>query len=160
MSEPLRVLILCTGNSARSQMAEALFNTMGKGRIVAESAGSQPVERINPLAISTLAEAGIEWKGHAPRGLDGLVGRAWDFVITVCDNAKESCPVFPARTATAHWGMPDPAEVSDPEARRRAFSDAFRLLRRRIELMLALPIEKLELAARQAKVRAIADQAR
>ena len=156
MSEPLRVLILCTGNSARSQMAEALFNSMGKGRIVAESAGSSPAARVNPLAISTLAESGVEWRGHAPRGIDGLVEQPWDFVITVCDNAREACPVFPKRTATAHWGMPDPAEHAGTDAERAAaFRDAFRLLRRRIELMLALPIEKLEHAAREAGVRAI-----
>ncbi len=148
MSEPVRVLILCTGNSARSQMAEALFSTMGKGRIVAESAGSSPAARVNPLAISTLAESGIDWRGHPPRGLDGLVERPWDFVITVCDNAREACPVFPKRTATAHWSTPDPTDAA-------GFRDAFRLLRRRVDLMLALPLEKLEHAAREAKVRAV-----
>src|SRR5918997_1160966 len=89
-----RVLILCTGNSARSQIAEALFNHKGRGRLLAESAGSQPAARVNPYAIDVLRESGIEWQGHQPRGLDGLDREHWDFVITVCDKARESCPVF------------------------------------------------------------------
>jgi len=108
---PLRILILCTGNSARSQMAEALFNTMGGGRVIAESAGSQPAARVNPFAISTLEEHGIHWTGHSPRAMDGLETQPWDYVITVCDHAREACPLFRAQTVTAHWGMRDPAEV-------------------------------------------------
>ena len=156
---PLRVLILCTGNSARSQMAEALINRMGAGRIVAESAGSTPAARVNPLALETLARHGIPWTGHAPRGLDGLEREPWDFIITVCDRAKESCPVFPGRPMQAHWGMPDPAEVEGlEETKRAAFRDAFVLLRRRIELLLALPIEKLERMALESRVRAIGSE--
>ncbi|HEY2804811.1 MAG TPA: arsenate reductase ArsC [Gemmatimonadales bacterium] len=159
LNAPLRILVLCTGNSARSQMAEALFNSMGKGRIVAESAGSQPAGDVNPLAISTLIEHGLMWSRHPPRSLDGLEKQAWDFVITVCDNARESCPVFSARTATAHWGMRDPAEETGSDDKKRAaFNDAYVLLRRRIELMLALPIERLKRATREAKVRAIPGQ--
>jgi arsenate reductase len=144
----MRLLFLCTGNSARSQMAEAILNHKGRGRFRAESAGSQPAARVNPLAIETLKEHGISWDGHAPRSVDGLEREPWDFVITVCDRAKESCPVFPGQPMLAHWGMPDP---TDP----RAFRDAFLLLSRRIDLLLALPIDKLERAALQARVRAI-----
>lgn len=156
---PLRVLILCTGNSARSQMAEALINRLAAGRLIAESAGSQPAERVNPLALETLAHYGVPWIGHPPRGLDGLEREPWDFVITVCDRAKESCPVFPGRPVQAHWGMPDPAEVEgSEEMRRAAFRDAFVVLKRRIELLLALPIEKLERMALESRVRAIGSE--
>jgi len=154
--EPFRLLVLCTGNSARSQMAETLFNSLGHGRIRAESAGSQPAARVNPLAIEALQELGFVWKGHQPRGLDGLDRERWDFVITVCDKAKEACPVFPGQPVLAHWGMPDPAEVVGDEATRlKAFRDALLLIRRRIELMLALPLEKLERMALEARLRAI-----
>jgi len=153
---PFRILVLCTGNSARSQMAETLFNRLGGGRIRAESAGSQPASRVNPLAIEARAESGFVWTGHAPRGLDGLERERWDFVITVCDKAKESCPIFPGQPMLAHWGMPDPADVVGDEATRRAaFREALLLIRRRIELMLALPLEKLERMALEARVRAI-----
>jgi protein-tyrosine-phosphatase len=155
-TEPLRVLVLCTGNSARSQIAETLFNALGQGRIRAESAGSHPAPRVNPLAIWALAEHGFAWTGHPPRGVDGLVREPWDFVITVCDKAKESCPIFPGQPMQAHWGMPDPAEVVGDEATRRAaFREALVLLRRRVELMLALPLEKLERMALEARVMAI-----
>jgi arsenate reductase len=153
---PLRILVICTGNSARSQMAEALFNQLGVGRIQAESAGSQPAPRVNPLAIEALREHGIAWAGHPPRGLDGLEREHWDFVITVCDRARESCPVFPGQPVLAHWGMSDPAEVvGDAASRRAAFTEALLLIRRRIELMLALPLEKLERLALEARLRAI-----
>ena len=153
---PLRVLVLCTGNSARSQMAEALFNTLGAGRLVAESAGSRPADHVNPFAVETLAQHRLAWAGHPPRGLDGLDRQHWDFVITVCDRAKESCPIFPGQPVIAHWGMTDPAEVEgDEDRKRKAFRDAFLLLRRRIELMLALPLETLERMSAEARVRAI-----
>jgi arsenate reductase (thioredoxin) len=156
---PMRVLVLCTGNSARSQIAETLFNRLGAGRIAAESAGSQPAARVNPLAIETLAQHGFTWTGHQPRGLDGLEREPWDFVITVCDKAREACPVFPGQPVLAHWGMPDPAEVVGDEATRRAaFRDALVTIRRRIELMLALPLEKLERLALEARMRAIGTQ--
>jgi arsenate reductase len=153
---PLRVLVLCTGNSARSQIAETLFNQLGRGRIEAESAGTQPAARVHPLALAALAEHGFEWAGHPPRASDGLEREHWDFVITVCDKAKESCPVFPGQPMLAHWGMSDPAEVVGDEAKRRAaFAAALQLIRRRVELMLALPLEKLERLALEARVRAI-----
>ena len=102
-----RILFLCTGNSARSQMAEALLNWKGKGRFEAHSAGSRPAAQVNPFAIATLREHGIPWAGHAPRGIDGLEREPWDFVVTVCDRAKEACPIFPGQPILAHWGMPD-----------------------------------------------------
>jgi protein-tyrosine-phosphatase len=111
-----RVLFLCTGNSARSQIAEAVLNRKGKGRFVAESAGSRPVERVNPAAVEVLREVGIDWRDRTPRGLAGLERERWDFVITVCDHAKEACPWFPGQPVLAHWGMPDPADVEGDEA--------------------------------------------
>ena len=153
---PFRILVLCTGNSARSQIAEALFNQKGTGRIVAESAGSHPAAQVNPFAVEALRAAGIEWSGHAQRGLDGLTAQEWDAIITVCDNAKESCPVFPGQPIMAHWGMPDPADVrgSDEEIR-RAFRETMMVLSRRIDLMLALPFESLQRLALEAKLRGI-----
>lgn len=142
---PIRVLFLCTGNSARSQMAEALLNRKGRGRFVAESAGSRPADRVNPFAIEALRGAGIEWQGHAPRSLDGLEHEPWDIVITVCDHAKESCPFFPGQPIQAHWGMPDPAAVEgDAAAKRAAFADALSLLTHRIDRLLELPMERLD----------------
>ena len=151
-----RLLFLCTGNSARSQMAEALLNWKGRGRFHAESAGSRPADRVNPHAIETLREYDIPWAGHPPRSIDGLERESWDFVVTVCDRAKESCPIFPGQPILAHWGMPDPAEVAGDEVtKRKAFDAAFLLLSRRVDLLLALPIEKLERLALEARVRAI-----
>ena len=160
MAAPLprqfRLLFLCTGNSARSQMAEAVMSRKGTGRFDAQSAGSHPAVQVNPLAIAALREAGIEWRGHSPRRVDGLEREPWDFVITVCDKARESCPVFPGQPVVAHWGMPDPAAVVGPEEiQRAAFADALRLISRRIDLMLALPIETLQHLALEARVRAI-----
>src|SRR5207245_1257926 len=98
-----RLLFLCTGNSARSQMAEALLNWKGRGRFQAESAASRPADRVNPHAIETLRDYDIPWAGHAPRSIDGLEREPWDFVITVCDRAKEACPIFPGQPILAHW---------------------------------------------------------
>jgi len=154
---PYKVLFLCTGNSARSQMAEALLNQKGRGRFEAHSAGSHPAARVNPFAIESLREGGIEWAGHAPRNADGLVGEHWDFVITVCDRAKESCPILPGHPIHAHWGMEDPADAEgSDEEKRRAFRVARLLIARRLDLMLALPIEKLERLALEQRLGAIA----
>ena len=155
-TRPYRLLFLCTGNSARSQMAEALRNWKGKGQFQAASAGSTPAARVNPYALETLREYGIPWAGHPPHSVDGLEREPWDFVITVCDRAKESCPIFPGQPVLAHWGMPDPAEVEgDASTERAAFRDAFLLLSRRIDLLLALPLKHLEGLALEARVRAI-----
>ena len=157
-NRPLRVLFLCTGNSARSQIAETILNRTGRGRFEAESAGAQPAARVNPLAIETLEQHGFFWKGHQPRGLDGLDREEWDFVITVCDRARESCPIFPGQPVVAHWGMPDPAAViGTEEQKRRAFRDALLLISRRIDLFTSLPIEKLERFALVQRVRGIGD---
>jgi protein-tyrosine-phosphatase len=139
------VLFLCTGNSARSQIAEALMNRKARGRFIASSAGSHPAARVNPFAIQTLREVGIDWDGHAPQSIDSLMGKQFDFVITVCDNAKEACPILPGHPIHAHWGMEDPAEVEGSDAEKtQAFTATRVLLARRIDLMLALPIEKLQ----------------
>jgi arsenate reductase len=153
---PLRVLFLCTGNSARSQMAEALLNFKGKGRFHAESAGSAPARRVNPLAIETLRLNRVPWAGHPPRSFEGLDREPWDFVITVCDRAREACPFFPGQPIIAHWGMDDPAAVEGSEEQKhRAFQAAYVTLARRIDLFLALPIAKLQRLALEARVRAI-----
>ena len=159
-NRPLRVLFLCTGNSARSQIAEAILNRKGAGRFSAYSAGSHPAETVNPLALEVLEESGYQWRGHPPRGLGGLESEHWDFVITVCDNARESCPIFPGQPVLAHWGMQDPAAVSGTrEARLTAFRIALTLINRRIDLFLNLPIEKLERLALQRRVEAIGSEA-
>lgn len=140
MTTEMKVLFLCTGNSARSQMAEAILNARGRGRFLAESAGSQPAAQVNPFAVAALREAGISWQGHPPRGLDGLENGEWDIVITVCDQAREACPLFPGRRVIAHWGMSDPAAVEgDSEQKRRAFREALQLISQRLDLLLALP---------------------
>lgn len=135
-----RLLFLCTGNSARSQMAEAILNAKGKGRFETSSAGSRPAGRVNPYALETLREFKIPWSGHPPRSVEGLEREHWDYVITVCDRAKEACPIFPGQPMLAHWSIPDPADVAGNDAAKRAaFRDAFLELSRRIDLLLALP---------------------
>jgi arsenate reductase len=152
----MRVLFLCTGNSARSQIAEAILNRKGRGRFEAHSAGSHPAPRVQPLAIEVLRESGVEWTGHEPRSVEGLERERWDFVITVCDKAKESCPIFPGQPVLGHWGMEDPAAVMGSEsARLTAFRHALTTINRRIDLFLALPIDKLERLALEKRVQAI-----
>jgi arsenate reductase len=139
---PIRVLILCTGNSARSQMAEALLNVRGAGRVVAESAGSKPAARVNPWAVRALAEAGIAWEGRVPRGLPDVEQQHWDVVLTVCDNAREACPIFPGATIMAHWGQPDPADATGSDAETlAAFIEARDLLEWRVARFLELELE-------------------
>ena len=151
-----RVLFLCTGNSARSQIAEKILNQKGRGRFVAESAGSQPAAQVNPLALEALERYGYFWTGGRPRGLEGLAERDWDFVITVCDRAKEACPFFPGQPVIAHWGMPDPAAVvGTAEERRRAFDDTVLTINCRLDLFLALPFDKLSRLALENRVKDI-----
>jgi len=102
-----RVLILCTGNSCRSQMAEGILRHYGKGRFDVYSAGTKP-SQVNPIAIQVMKEIGIDISKHRSKHVDGLKGISFDVVITVCDNAKESCPIFPGNTKKLHWGFPDP----------------------------------------------------
>lgn len=150
-SEPYRILVLCTGNSARSQIAEALLATRGRGRVEATSAGSRPALRVNPYAVEALREHGIGWEGREPKGIDAIEGERFDLVITVCDNARDACPFFPGARVQVHWGMPDPAEATTPEEARRAFGATYAELEHRIDALLAMPLESMDpetLAAR------------
>lgn len=138
-----RVLVLCTGNSARSQVAEALLATKGAGRIVAGSAGSHPAARVHPGAVAVLARHGIAWEGKVPKTIDEIAGTSWDLLITVCDHANESCPIFPGTPPRVHWGLPDPAHVEGDAANAAAFESTYRALEGRIAALLALPLESL-----------------
>ena len=141
---PLRVLVLCTGNSARSQLAEALLQTRGGARVVAASAGSHPAAAVNPLALQVLEEHGIPWRGREPQGLVAVEREPWDLVITVCDNARDACPVFPAAEASVHWGLEDPAAVQGADDYRLgAFRSTYEQIARRVDALLALPLETL-----------------
>jgi len=115
----MRVLILCTGNSARSQMAEGLLRHDAGDRFEVASAGTHPTE-VRPEAIAVMREIGIDLSGHRSKSVDDFAGQAFDYVITVCDNAKESCPVFPATTKRIHWSIEDPAAFHASEELRRA----------------------------------------
>jgi arsenate reductase (thioredoxin) len=119
MQQQTRVLILCTGNSARSQMAEGLLRHDGGDRVEVFSAGTKP-SRVRPEAIEVMRELGIDISGHRSKSVDEFSGQEFDYVITVCDNANESCPVFPGRTRRIHWGFEDPAAVEGDEATRVA----------------------------------------
>lgn len=138
------VLVLCTGNSCRSILAEVLFREMGQGRISAYSAGSDPTGTVNPGAIAKLAEEGLPIEGLASKSWNEFSGpeaAVIDIVITVCDSAaNESCPLWPGKPITVHWGIPDPAQAADSDA---AFERTFRQLQTRIERALALPLESL-----------------
>lgn len=133
MEQPTRVLILCTGNSARSQMAEGLLRHDGGDRFEVFSAGTKP-SRVRPEAIEVMRELGIDISGHRSKSVDEFSGQEFDYVITVCDNANESCPVFPGRTRRVHWRFEDPAEVKGDEATRVA---VFRRVRDEIRERLA-----------------------
>ncbi|MDP3139166.1 MAG: arsenate reductase ArsC [Burkholderiaceae bacterium] len=162
-TRPLNVLFLCTHNSARSILAEALLNAMGAGRFKAYSAGSSPREnqKPNPLGLQVLQKAGIP--------TDGLHSKSWDvfatadapqmdLIITVCDDAAgEVCPIWPGHPATAHWGYPDPSQGDAPDAEKlEAFRKTLHLMRRRLELLINLPPEKLESALLQTTARDLA----
>jgi arsenate reductase len=158
------VLFLCTGNSARSIMAEALLGVLGKGRFGVYSAGSHPKGYVEPLAAEIATNLGYpaeklrskSWNDYARPGAPRM-----DFVITVCnDAAGEVCPIWPGHPIAAHWGVPDPAAVEgDEDVRRAAFRDAFATLRRRVELLIALPVEKLDRLAREQHLRRIGESA-
>jgi arsenate reductase (thioredoxin) len=161
VAEPIyNVLFLCTGNSARSVMAEAILNRAGQGHFRAFSAGSQPKGKIHPYTLDLLR------KLHY--GVNGLRSKSWlefaqagapklDFVFTVCDNAAgETCPVWPGQPMTAHWGVPDPAAATGTEAEiRYAFADALRMLTNRINIFVSLPLDKLDRLSLQKKLDAI-----
>jgi arsenate reductase len=158
LQRPYNILVLCTGNSARSIIGEALFNTMGAGRFQAYSAGSHPSGRVNPFAIEQVRELGYP--------VDNLRSKSWDefaapgapemdFVVTVCDNAAgEVCPLWPGQPVTAHWGFPDPAAVvGTDEEKHAAFALTLRQIRNRVQLFLSLPLETLDRMAIENRMR-------
>ena len=154
------VLFICTGNSARSILAEGLLNQLGGGRFKAYSAGSHPNGRVNPFALSTLRRLHVPADGYRSKNWDEFAqagAPALDFVFTVCDSAAgEVCPVWPGQPMTAHWGVPDPAAVEGgDEDKARAFMDTAVILKRRIELMLALPIQTLDAMSVRRELRQI-----
>ncbi|MGB9408191.1 MAG: arsenate reductase ArsC [Terracidiphilus sp.] len=163
MQRPYNILVLCTGNSARSIMGEALFNTMGAGRFKAYSAGSHPTGRVNPFAIEQVLALGYSienlrsksWDEFAQPGAPEL-----DFVVTVCDKAAgEMCPLWPGQPVTAHWGFPDPAAVvGTDEMKRAAFAQTLRQMRTRVQLFMSLPLETLDRMAIESRMRAIGKQ--
>ena len=163
MGNRYNVLFLCTGNSARSIMAEAILNRKGKPNFTAYSAGSHPIGKVRPEALKQLEMAHLstegvrskDWAEFAQPGAPHL-----DFVFTVCDNAaKEVCPVWPGQPMTAHWGVPDPAAVAGtPEQIEKAFRDAFMILDRRISLFLCLPLASLDKLAIKKEIDRIGQQ--
>ncbi len=160
MNNTYNILFLCTGNSARSIMAEVLMNHLARGRFRAFSAGSHPAGAVNPFALELLRRKGLpaddlrskNWDEFAQAGAPRM-----DFVITVCDRAAgEVCPVWPGQPMTAHWGFEDPAAAQGPdEAKCKVFEKVFIEIARRIELLLALPLDKLDRLALERKVREI-----
>ncbi|MDE3201909.1 MAG: arsenate reductase ArsC [Acidobacteriota bacterium] len=160
MSYPYRVLFLCTGNSARSIMAEAILNHRGHGRFLAYSAGSHPSGKPRPEALRQIESSGMSTEGLRSKSWDEFAepgAPKLDFVFTVCDNAaNEQCPYWPGQPTTAHWGIADPAGVKGtPEEIARAFNDAFVVLDRRIGLFLSLPLATLDAMAIKREIDAI-----
>jgi protein-tyrosine-phosphatase len=158
MTRIYNVLFLCTGNSARSILAEAILNHAGKGRFRAFSAGSFPKGEVHPSALRTLAECGLPSAGFRSKSWDEFAAHdapELDFIFTVCDNAAgETCPIWPGKPMTAHWGVEDPAAISG-ERQSEAFFAAFHALKRRIDLFLALPIESIDELSLQSRLNAI-----
>jgi arsenate reductase len=150
--KPYQILILCTGNSARSIMAEAIINTLGAGRFVAHSAGSQPAGRVHPLALEKLNAIGYPTAQLRSKSWDEFAAAdapQMDFIITVCDNAAgETCPFWPGQPISAHWGLPDPAAVQGSAAEQRAaFEQVFQRITQRVRLLLDLPLASLDALA-------------
>jgi len=145
-SRPFKILFLCTGNSARSILCEYLIRRIGGGRFESHSAGTQPAGRVNPFALRVLRELyHIDPSEARSKSCDEYQDIEFDFVITVCDNARESCPVWPGQPIIAHWGVPDPALADGSEEEKfRQFRHAALHLQRRIDLFCALPFEKLD----------------
>lgn len=158
--EPYNVLFLCTGNSARSIIAESLLNALGGGRFRGFSAGSHPGGTLNPIVLEMLREKRFPTEGARSKSWDELAAPgapAMDFIITVCDSAAgEACPVWPGHPVSAHWGVADPAAHRDDPARaRQVAEEAFRTLRTRIGLLLSLPLDKLDRQSLTGRIRAI-----
>ncbi len=129
-----RILVLCTGNSARSQMAEGFLRVLGGGRVEAHSAGSEAADRVNPLAVRAMAEAGIDISAQQPKDLGVYDDQEFDLVITVCDNARQSCPMFLGARENVHWSLEDPAAAEGSDDERLAVFRAIRdEIRRRVE---------------------------
>jgi len=154
------ILFLCTGNSARSVLAEVLMNRLSNGRFQAYSAGSHPAGEVNPFTLELLHSKGFATDGLRSKNWDEFAGPnapAMDFVITVCDKAAgEVCPIWPGQPMTAHWGLPDPAAATGTEVERRlAFSETYRMLRNRIQAFVNLPIASLDRMSLTQKLRAI-----
>ncbi|WP_374338928.1 arsenate reductase ArsC [Methyloversatilis sp.] len=161
MARPLNVLFLCTHNSARSVLAECLLNHLGGGRFHAFSAGSQPSGRVNPFALQALEEQGMDTSGVRSKAWDEFAADGaptMDLIITVCDSAAgENCPVWPGHPATAHWGYADPSAVSGSDAAKlTAFRDTLALMRRRLEILVAMPDERLHALALEQTARDLA----
>lgn len=156
------VLFICTGNSARSILAEGLLNGLGKGRFHAYSAGSHPKGEVHPQALATLERLALPATGYRSKNWDEFArtdAPPLDFIFTVCDNAAgEVCPIWPGKPVSAHWGVPDPAAVEGDDEQRKAFHDAAIALKRRIELFLALPIQKLDGLSLQHELQRIGKQ--
>lgn len=163
MTDPIyNVLFLCTGNSARSILAEAYLSHRGRGKFRAYSAGSHPTGQVNPLAVELLQRCGIPAGGLRSKSWDEFaapLAPPMDFVFTVCDRAAgEVCPVWPGHPVTAHWGAPDPAAVEGTdEQKMRAVQEAFRILERRIDLFMCLPISSLDRMSLRERVRQIGE---
>jgi len=160
MSDRYNVLFLCTGNSARSILAEAILNKIGVGKFHAYSAGSHPKGQVNPNTLSLLGRLGYDTSGYRSKSWNEFArpgAPPLDFIFTVCDDAAgETCPVWPGTPMTAHWGIPDPAAAAGtPADIAVAFNHAYRMLHRRIEAFAALPIKALDTLTLQAKVRDI-----
>ena len=146
--KPLNVLFLCTGNSARSVMAESILNRLGAGKFRAFSAGSHPAGKVNPLALNLLRKTNFDVSKLRSKSWDEFAtadAPKLDFVFTVCDDAaNEVCPIWPGQPMTAHWGLPDPAKAQGTEAEKAfTFDDCFRMLNQRISIFVSLPIEQL-----------------
>lgn len=157
---PFNILFLCTGNSARSILAEAIMNRLGAGRVKAWSAGSTPAGRVNPAALALLESLGYEKGGFRSKSWDAFAlpdAPMFDLIVTVCDNAAgETCPIWPGKPIRAHWGIADPAAITGPPAViAAAFSQAYGLLRQRIEGLLSLPLDSLDTPAVQRALDAI-----
>lgn len=158
MSKSYNVLFLCTGNSARSILAEAILNKEGTGHFQAFSAGSFPKGEVHPQALRQLDQCGLSTRGYHSKSWDEFAAEGapkFDFVLTVCDDAAgETCPMWPGQPITAHWGIPDPA-AAPPEKQEQAFRDAFFALQNRIRLFLALPLESIDQMSLQTGLREI-----
>lgn len=154
-----KILFLCAKNSARSQMAEAILNHHADDRFVAYSAGSNPDKMIHPMAVEVLTNAGFDMTDKKPKAMAEYKNMAFDFVITLCDSLKETCPVFPGHPICAHWGMPDPAEFQgDDDEKLRIFSKTMLEIVHRINLFLILPFEKIDRLALELKVKEIGEE--